>query len=155
MSSQTAPSTEGRPPSPPAATIDHMIVQGLKCEKYSKPVRGISEDQLNETLTSLTSGMLIRAGFACRCEAHEGIVVSLNGVRGEYQVPARCKNPVDFLEHAALPLAAGNQFYAIVGEQSAGKGSVCERKVRGIGHAQVGRCLEPRALGACLGNHGI
>lgn len=54
------------------AVIDAMIAQGLQCVAYAKPVRGIDEDGLNPAMTGLAGGMLVRAGFPCRCEVVPG-----------------------------------------------------------------------------------
>jgi len=51
---------------------DEVILAGIKGSEYAKAVGEVTDDSLDEALTSLTDGLLARAGFPCRCETHPG-----------------------------------------------------------------------------------
>ena len=60
--------------SAPAANVapDEIIVTDIKGTTYAKPLRDVAETDVNTALNELTNGMLVRAGFPCRCEVTEG-----------------------------------------------------------------------------------
>ena len=51
---------------------EEIIVSGIPATRYAQPTRDIADEQIDETLQELTSGMLIRAGFPVRCEVKDG-----------------------------------------------------------------------------------
>ncbi len=62
----------GSPDLPAAAAVEEPIAIGIKAVAYAQPKRGLEEATLDAGLTELTSGMLVRAGFPCRCEVKPG-----------------------------------------------------------------------------------
>jgi predicted RNA-binding protein Jag len=79
-----APAEERRTERPAAARVDEQrpearnmgpeeeIVSDVAALRYAKPLEGGEQDDTDETLTRLASGMLVRAGFPCRCEVKPG-----------------------------------------------------------------------------------
>ena len=55
-----------------ANTSEEMILSGIKGVKYAKAFGSVTEEGLDNALTELTDGMLVRTGFSCQCETFPG-----------------------------------------------------------------------------------
>ena len=64
--------TNSPPPRRSAAGPDELIAGGIKAVSYAQPQAAATEPELDEPLGVLASGMLVRAGFPCRCEVKPG-----------------------------------------------------------------------------------
>lgn len=53
-------------------TPDEILFSGIQATKYADPLRGVPEENLDQTLVDITSGLLLRAGFPIRCEVKPG-----------------------------------------------------------------------------------
>ena len=67
-----AATEEARIPQRTPVEPDKIIKAGIQSTNYAKPIRGIAAEQIDSTLSELTEGMLVRAGFTCRCEVQQG-----------------------------------------------------------------------------------
>lgn len=56
----------------PSDEIDEVIISGVKATKYADAVTGVTEENLEATLSDMTSGVLVRAGFSCEVEVADG-----------------------------------------------------------------------------------
>jgi predicted RNA-binding protein Jag len=70
LPAETEAAVPGRQPA--AAVADEPIATGIKAVNYAQPKRPLEEEALDAGLAELTSGMLVRAGFPCRCEVRPG-----------------------------------------------------------------------------------
>ncbi len=92
-----------------------MIVTGLKGTSYAKPVRGVVENKLDETINSFTTGMLSRAGFPCRCEVTAADYRQVRVITGDDSAGmliGRHGSTVDAVEHLIdrmMGVAAGER----------------------------------------------
>lgn len=53
-------------------TPDEVILTGIQAIKYADPMRDVGEENVDQALSDLTNGLLIRAGFPIRCEVMPG-----------------------------------------------------------------------------------
>ncbi len=51
---------------------DEIISTGIEAGKYAQPATGITEENLNDRLVEMTSGLLARSGFSARCSVSDG-----------------------------------------------------------------------------------
>ncbi len=97
------------------AEPDTMIATGLKATNYAQPVREVGEDAIDETLVAFTTGMLIRAGFPCRCEVKEDEYRQVRVITGDDSAGmliGRHGSTVDAVEHLVdrmMGVAAGDR----------------------------------------------
>lgn len=103
-------------PSPNVEQVpDTMIVTGLKATSYAAAVRDVPEEALNDIVCDFTAGVLIRAGFPCRCEIKEGEyrqVRVTTGDEGAGMLIGRHGSTVDAVEHLIermMGVAAGDR----------------------------------------------
>jgi spoIIIJ-associated protein len=94
---------------------DTMIATGRKATKYAQPVREVGEDELNPTIVELTTGMLMRAGFPCRCEVKDDEYRQVRVITGDDSAGmliGRHGSTVDAVEHLVermMGIAAGDR----------------------------------------------
>ena len=99
----------------PAPVPDTMLVSGLKASAYCEPVRNVAEVDLDDTITSFTSGILNRAGFPCRCEVKNGEYRQVRVITGDDSAGmliGRHGSTVDAVEHLIermMGVAAGDR----------------------------------------------
>jgi predicted RNA-binding protein Jag len=103
-------------PSPVVEQVpDTMIVTGLKAKSYASAVRDVPEEALNDTVCDFTSGVLVRAGFPCRCEVKEGEYRQVRVTTGDDSAGmliGRHGSTVDAVEHLIermMGVAAGDR----------------------------------------------
>ncbi len=69
---QEAPHMDSKPVARTEPTSAMLVREGLKGSAYAKALRGVGAADLKENLENLAGGMLIRAGFPCRCQVMDG-----------------------------------------------------------------------------------
>ncbi len=69
---QEATRMENKPAAQPTSATATVIKEGLKGVSFAEAIRDVPEGEVKATLEKLAGGMLIRAGFPCRCQVHEG-----------------------------------------------------------------------------------
>ncbi len=52
--------------------VEEVIISNVVATKYAQPIAGVTEENMDDSLQKLTSGMLARAGFPCDVEVGEG-----------------------------------------------------------------------------------
>lgn len=81
---------------------EEMIAAGLKASQYAAAVRDVADEDLDDTIISLATGMLVRAGFPCRCEVKDGEYRQVRIVTGDDSAGmliGRHGSTVDAVEH--------------------------------------------------------
>ncbi len=69
---QEPPRMENKPTPSTGPTTDVVVREGLKGMAFAEATRGVAAEQVKETLEKLAGGMLVRAGFPCRCQVFDG-----------------------------------------------------------------------------------
>jgi spoIIIJ-associated protein len=87
---------------------EETIVTGIPATRYAEPLRGVTEEGLDQALFDLTNGMLIRAGFPVRCEVKPGEYRQIKIVTDDSSAGmliGRHGSAVDSIEHLVERMA--------------------------------------------------
>ena len=104
------PGNERRPESSAATMDDRVIVTGIKATDNATVLEGVTEDRIPELLEGVTTELMRRCGFPCRCEVVPGEYHSVKLVtddRSAGVLIGRHGATVDAVEHIIERMASG------------------------------------------------